>query len=107
MDDLASRKCQSCGPGTPPLGAAEAAEMAPHVNQWTLEGDRLIRQIQFENFRDAFGMATRVALLAEQEGHHPDFEVGWGSLRLTLTTHAARGLTENDFIMAAKIDALV
>jgi len=51
-------------------------------------------------------MATRVGFLAEQQGHHPDFEIGWGFLKLTLTTHAAKGLTDNDFIMAAKIDEL-
>jgi 4a-hydroxytetrahydrobiopterin dehydratase len=51
-------------------------------------------------------MATKVGLLAEQQGHHPDFEIGWGFLKLTLTTHAAKGLTDNDFIMAAKVDEL-
>ena len=73
---------------------------------WTVEESKLTREFKFDNFRDAFGMATKVALLAEEEGHHPDFEVGWGRLALTLTTHAAKGLTDNDFIMAAKIDKL-
>lgn len=73
---------------------------------WILHDDRIVRELSFKNFTDAFGMATRVALVAEQQGHHPDFEIGWGKLTLTLTTHAARGLTENDFIMAARIDRL-
>ena len=73
---------------------------------WVMENNRIERQFKFKNFRDAFGLATKVALLAEQQGHHPDFELGWGFLKLTLTTHAAKGLTDNDFIIAAKIDEL-
>lgn len=62
--------------------------------------------MDFPDFRSAFAKATAIALLAEQEGHHPDIEVGWSYLRVRLTTHAAKGLTDNDFIMAAKIDSL-
>ena len=63
-------------------------------------------RLAFGNFRDAFGFATRVALVAEAEGHHPDMEVGWGRVVLAFTTHAAGGLTPNDFVMAAKTDRL-
>lgn len=106
MSNLAGQKCQSCGPDTPTLGPDEVAELMRDVSGWMLQGSSLVRELKFKNFRDAYGMATRVALLAEEQGHHPDFEVGWGKLKLTLTTHAAKGLTSNDFIMAAKIDAL-
>jgi len=107
VSELASRKCEACHSGTPALGPDAAAELHRKLNSdWVLHSDRLVRKFKLKNFRDAFGLATKTALLAEEEGHHPDFEVGWGMLRLTLTTHAAGGLTENDFIMAAKVDEL-
>lgn len=106
MSNLTTRKCESCGPDTPHLEPAEVQELLGDVPLWTLKASSLVRELKFKNFRDAFGMGTRVALLAEEEGHHPDFEIGWGKLKLTLTTHAAKGLTANDFIMAAKIDLL-
>ncbi|MDQ4092426.1 MAG: 4a-hydroxytetrahydrobiopterin dehydratase [Actinomycetota bacterium] len=72
---------------------------------WEREANRSIRRVfTFPNFRDAFTLATQVALLAESQGHHPDLEVSWGRLVVTLMTHSAGGLTESDFIMAAKID---
>jgi 4a-hydroxytetrahydrobiopterin dehydratase len=107
MSDLSDRKCEACQPGTPSLEPAEAADFLSQLNpDWVMQDNRIERSFKFKNFRDAFGMATRVGLLAEQQGHHPDFELGWGSLKLTLTTHAAKGLTDNDFILAAKIDEL-
>jgi pterin-4a-carbinolamine dehydratase len=70
-------------------------------------GNRTLRrEFSFANFRDAFGLVARVAPLAESEGHHPDIELGWGRAAFSLTTHAAGGLTRNDFIMAARIDRL-
>lgn len=107
MSDLAARKCEACHAGTPPLGPEQAAELHAQISpDWVMQDNTIVREFEFRNFTDAFGMATRVALIAENQGHHPDFEIGWGMLRLTLTTHAAKGLTDNDFIIAAKIDAL-
>lgn len=107
MSELAARKCEACHAGTPPLAPERAAELHSQINpDWEMQDDRIVREFKFPNFTDAFGMATRAALIAENQGHHPDFEIGWGMLRLTLTTHAARGLSDNDFIIAAKIDAL-
>lgn len=107
-DELVGRKCEACAPGTPPIGEARAAELQAQLDPaWSREGNlRIERTFRFRNFRDAFGLATRVALLAEAEGHHPDFEIGWGLVRLVLTTHAAKGLTDNDFIVAAKVDRI-
>jgi 4a-hydroxytetrahydrobiopterin dehydratase len=63
-------------------------------------------RLRFADFKDAFGFATRIALVAEEEGHHPDMEIGWGKVVVSLTTHSSGGLTPNDFIMAAKVDRL-
>jgi 4a-hydroxytetrahydrobiopterin dehydratase len=106
--ELAKRKCEACAPGTPHLEEAAAAELHAKVDPaWERDATRTLRRsFEFANFRDAFGFATRVALLAEGQGHHPDMEVGWGRVAVALTTHAADGLTDNDFIMAARIDHL-
>ncbi len=106
--ELASRRCTTCAPGTPPLQESRAAELHSQLDPaWSREGNqRLRRAFEFRNFRDAFGFTARIALLAEAEGHHPDLELGWGRVAVALTTHAAKGLTDNDFILAAKIDRL-
>ena len=107
-EELAGRRCEACAPGTPPIEQARAVELEAQLDPaWRREGTvRLRRQLSFRNFRDAFGFVARVALLAEAEGHHPDLELGWGRAAVALTTHAAGGLTDNDFILAAKIDRL-
>jgi 4a-hydroxytetrahydrobiopterin dehydratase len=85
----------------------EAAALSAEVPEWQLDDNRkLRREFSFPNFRDAFGFVARAALVAEAEGHHPDIELGWGRAGFDLTTHAASGLTRNDFVMAAKIDRL-
>jgi 4a-hydroxytetrahydrobiopterin dehydratase len=106
--ELARRTCEACAPGTPPIEEARAAELQAQLDPaWSRDGVlRLRRQLSFRNFRDAFGFTAKLALLAESEGHHPDLELGWGRVAVTLTTHAAGGLTDNDFIMAAKVDRL-
>lgn len=107
MADLAQGKCEECAPGTPPLDAGKVQALAREIDPgWNVEGSQISRELKFDNFREAFGLATKVALLAEEQGHHPDLEVGWGRVKVTLTTHTAKGLTQNDFIMAAKVDKL-
>ena len=106
--ELASRHCVACKPGTPTIAEERAVEFEAQLDpSWAREGlVRLRRELDFPNFRDAFGFVARLALLAESEGHHPDIELGWGRVAVTLTTHAAGGLTDNDFILAAKLDRL-
>jgi 4a-hydroxytetrahydrobiopterin dehydratase len=107
VSQLATAHCEACTPGTPPLPEAEAAELSAQVPDWERDGtSALRREFSFPNFRDAFGFVARVALIAEAEGHHPDIELGWGRAAFELTTHAASGLTRNDFVLAAKIDRL-
>jgi 4a-hydroxytetrahydrobiopterin dehydratase len=94
--------------GTAPLSEDEARALDTHLDQgWQRDGTRrLSREFTFSDFRDAFGFATRVALLAEREFHHPELTVTWGKVLVTLWTHTVKGLSRNDFIIAAKIDRL-
>jgi 4a-hydroxytetrahydrobiopterin dehydratase len=107
VSQLASARCEACTPGSPSLPDREAAELSAQVPAWERDGTRALRrEFSFPNFREAFGFTARVALIAEAEGHHPDVELGWGRAAFELTTHAASGLTRNDFVLAAKIDQL-
>ena len=107
MSELAAAHCEECTPGTPPLPEEEAAALSTQVPDWERDATRALRrEFSFPNFRDAFGFVAQVALIAEAEGHHPDIELGWGRAGFELTTHAASGLTRNDFVLAAKIDRL-
>jgi 4a-hydroxytetrahydrobiopterin dehydratase len=103
---LAKERCEACTGATPKVEGAELdalrAELSP---EWDVDGVRLRRRMRFPDFAAAFSFATRVALIAEGEGHHPDMAVGWGRVEIELTTHAVKGLTRNDFILAAKVDA--
>lgn len=108
MARLATQRCQVCTPQTPVLTQAEAAALREELHaQWALVDGRVLhRDIRFTDFMSAFERAAQIADIAEEEGHHPDLHISWGRLGVDLTTHAAHGLTRNDFILAAKIDAL-
>jgi 4a-hydroxytetrahydrobiopterin dehydratase len=88
---------------------AEASNRMSGIPGWVLEegAGGIRREFRFRNFADAIGFAVRVGEIAEQEGHHPDLSVGWGYCTVRFRTHAVRGLHENDFIMAAKVDRLL
>jgi 4a-hydroxytetrahydrobiopterin dehydratase len=89
------------------LSEEETASLASEVPGWERDGNQRLRRVfEFPNFRDAFGFVARAALVAEAEFHHPDIELGWGRAAFELTTHAAGGLTRNDFVMAAKLNEL-
>jgi 4a-hydroxytetrahydrobiopterin dehydratase len=104
---LAGRHCLPCEKGTPPLTEAEAAAYLPQVPSWEMrEGKSLRRRFRFRGFREAMAFVNRVADLAEAEGHHPDIFISYDRVRIDLTTHAIGGLSENDFILAAKVDQL-
>ncbi len=109
--DLTAKTCVPCKGGIPPLGREEAETYLREVPGWTrLEGagkpDKIERSFKFPNFMDAMAFALKVGGLAEQEGHHPDITFGWGYCTVSFYTHKIKGLHENDFIMAAKVDAL-
>ena len=86
----------------------EAEAMLTHVNEWSLASDvkRISKQFKFKNFLDAMSFANKITPIVEAEGHHPDLLVGWGKVGVELSTHSIGGLSENDFILAAKIDAI-
>ena len=92
----------------PPLSEDEAQALDTQLDPgWQRDGTRgLSREFTFGDFRDAFGFATRVALLAEREFHHPELTVTWGKVLVRLWTHTVKGLSRNDFIIAAKVDRL-
>ena len=107
---LASERCEVCRPGMPHIDDAEASTLAADIDAaWEIIGGhtKLQRRIKTKDFGESMGLAVRIGFIAEAEGHHPDLHVHWGRLVVDLTTHAAKGLTRNDFILAAKIDELV
>lgn len=108
MAELASKTCTPCRGGTPPLSEEEAARYAADTPGWDLlgQGTRIERRFTFKNFRQALDFVDRVGALAEEEQHHPDIAFGWGYATVSLFTHKIKGLHENDFIMAAKIDRI-
>ncbi len=105
---LAEKSCTPCRGGIPPLDAEEAAALHREAPQWDLldAATRIARTYRFKNFGEAFGFVARAAELAEAEAHHPDISFGWGYATVTLRTKKIKGLHENDFIMAAKLDRI-
>src|SRR3989344_8928933 len=106
--DLASKHCVPCEGGMPPATKEEAEILIQKVNDWKLSGDakHISKEFKFKDFLGAMGFANKITAIAEEEGHHPDLSIGWGRVGVELTTHAIKGLSENDFILAAKIDQL-
>jgi 4a-hydroxytetrahydrobiopterin dehydratase len=105
---LAAQRCVPANADTQPLSSDEVKRLASGVDaNWRIESDRLIREFRFASFDTAFGLATRIALLAEAQRHHPALDIAWGWLRVTWTTDAIGALSTNDLIMAAKVDRIV
>jgi 4a-hydroxytetrahydrobiopterin dehydratase len=105
MPDLASKTCVPCKGGVPPLKGRELESYLKQVEGWSVvHGHHLAKTYKFPDFRQALEFVNRVGEIADQQGHHPDILLTWGKAEITLWTHAIDGLTESDFIMAAKID---
>jgi 4a-hydroxytetrahydrobiopterin dehydratase len=108
---LEDKRCKELSKGTPQLSAAEIALLLPDVAGWSVEHapngtGQLRRQFQFKDFLGAIGFVSRLALIAEREQHHPDFAVHYNRVEVSSWTHTVGGLSENDFILAAKLNAL-
>jgi 4a-hydroxytetrahydrobiopterin dehydratase len=110
MNDLTGMTCEACHRDAPRATEQEVADLGGQIPDWELlvrdDIDRLERSFSFENFVDALAFTNRVGELAELEGHHPALLTEWGRVTVTWWTHKIRGLHRNDFIMAAKTDAL-
>jgi 4a-hydroxytetrahydrobiopterin dehydratase len=105
---LVSKTCTPCRGGIPPLSREQAALFQPQTPDWRLaeEAHRIERSFRFRNFREALTFVQEIGELAEAEGHHPDISFGWGNATVSLQTKKIKGLHENDFIMATKIDRI-
>lgn len=103
---LAERKCVPCHGGVPPLEKREAERLLGELgNEWRItDGHHLEKTFPFPDFLEALAFANRAGDVAEREGHHPELQIGWGKAKVLIWTHAIDGLTESDFVLAAKID---
>ena len=105
MSSLASKHCVPCRGGVPPLAGDELRRLAAQLPGWTVVNDHhLTRTFRFPDFAAALAFVNRVGAIAEAEGHHPDLTLSWGRVDVLTYTHKIDGLTESDFILAAKID---
>ena len=107
MSGLAERECVPCRGGVPPLKGDEIKPFSTQLQDWQVVNEHhLQKTYEFKNFRETLDFVNRVGELAEAQGHHPDICFGWGKADVTIWTHKIDGLTESDFVLAAKIDRL-
>jgi len=108
MSDLAQKECVPCKGGVPPLKGGELAQLSGQLAAgWRVVNEHhLEREFKFPDFRQALAFTNRVGQLAESQKHHPDIYLAWGQVKLSLWTHKIDGLTESDFVFAAKVDQL-
>lgn len=107
MSGLSSRDCVPCRGGVPPLEGEEIGRLLKELSGWeAVREHHLSKRYEFKNFAAALEFVNRVSSLAEEQGHHPDISFGWGYAEITIWTHKIDGLTESDFILAAKIDEI-
>jgi 4a-hydroxytetrahydrobiopterin dehydratase len=104
--ELIKQRCKPCAAGDGKLSYAEVTTLLGELQGWEWVDTTIVLERKFRNYADALHYVNKVSVLAELEGHHPDIEFGWGYARIRLATHSVGGLTQNDFILAAKIDAL-
>lgn len=106
QSDLAKKECVPCRGGTPPLKGQELTDLLKKLGDgWEIrEEHHLEKEYRFGDFRKALDLTVRIGEMAERQGHHPDIYLAWGKVRLTIWTHKINGLTESDFIFAAKSD---
>ena len=104
--NLAKRKCKPCEGGVAPYTAAEAEELLRELRGWIVEDCMLVKVYPFQNYYQTMAFVNALAWISHREDHHPDLAVGYNKCRIEYSTHAIGGLSENDFICAAKCDAL-
>jgi 4a-hydroxytetrahydrobiopterin dehydratase len=105
---LENKKCIPCEVGGDPLKPEEVAIFARDLKDWkVIENKKITRQFKFKDFNGSMSFVNKVAEIADREGHHPDIYISYNKVNIELTTHEVKGLTENDFIMVAKIDKVI
>ena len=112
MNDLLKKKCRPCEGGVVPFDISEIHKYQKKVDGWDITNDDdaiffLKKKFNFENFLESLKFINDVGKISEEEGHHPDLSFGWGYAEIKITTHAINGISENDFILAAKIDQII
>lgn len=105
-EELARKHCKPCEGGLPPFGRSEAEAHLKILPDWRLSEDAkaIRREYKFKNFKEVIAFFNQIAQVSEEENHHPDFRIGYSRVGVELSTHAIKGLSENDFILAAKFD---
>jgi 4a-hydroxytetrahydrobiopterin dehydratase len=107
MAELAERQCVPCRGGVPPLAGEEIEKLLAQLEAWQVTNEHhLLKTYRFKDFRESLQFVNRIGELAEAQGHHPDICFGWGKAEIAIWTHKIDGLTESDFVLAAKIDKL-
>jgi 4a-hydroxytetrahydrobiopterin dehydratase len=106
MSELAKRKCKPCEGNVAPYDAAQAQDMLRQLKGWIVEDGKLVKLYPFRNYHETMAFVNALAWISHREDHHPDLQVGYNQCKVTYSTHAIGGLSENDFICAAKADAL-
>jgi len=107
MSDLAERECVPCRGGIPAMRGDEIHKFLGQLSEWAVVDEHHLRkEYRFKDFRETLDFVNRVGELAESQGHHPDICFGWGKAEITIWTHKIDGLTESDFVLAAKMDKL-
>jgi len=106
MNELATKKCKPCEGGVAAFSDAQARDMLGKLKGWSLEHGKLVKLYPFGNYHQTMAFVNALAWISHREDHHPDLEVGYNKCRVSYSTHAVNGLSENDFICAAKCDAL-
>ena len=104
--ELLSKKCKPLEKGAPPLDDRRVAELLRQVPEWERAGGEIRRTYKFKNYYETMAFVNAAAWVSHREDHHPDLEVGYNACRVRYSTHSVGGLSENDFICAAKLDAL-
>ena len=102
--ELSNKKCKACEGDMPKLTTKQSNALLKQLKSWKMKNHRIHRQFKFKNFVDAMKFINKVAIIAEKEGHHPDISIHYNKVDIEIWTHSINGLSENDFILAAKID---
>ena len=107
MSELAKKKCLPCEGGIPALTPEEMKPLLEQLEQWTIvENHHLEKEFTFQDFAQALDFVNRIGMVAESQNHHPDLYLAWGKVGVKLWTHKINGLSESDFIFAAKVDVV-